>query len=310
MWSHREQLLRVARKRSASIEDAEDAVHEAMVRAAEHPNMDRERLGAWLTSVTIRLCADRYRQLSRDTRVALCHPMPAGLWPVSPEGTVCELAEAKWLALKSVELPGRQAEAFRLRAENLDVEQVAQRMSLTYKAVKSPADPASGAGRDAGPRRGPVAAASRRRRGCAGRCLGLHGGDTGDHGTGFGVTLQGRRSGLATARGTTHLPLGRPPRSVRRFAQPLPAERAHHRVRRGGHNACPLPAVNAAGAPSAYGQRPDAGGRSCPEPEPLSLPAVPVPPSRSRGSRNRRLCRPCHLLPSWHPRARTTAAPP
>ncbi|MEV3989922.1 sigma-70 family RNA polymerase sigma factor [Streptomyces sp. NPDC049837] len=137
MWSHREQLLRVARKRSVSIEDAEDAVHEAMVRAAERPHLDAERLGAWLTSVTIRLCVDRYRQMSRDARVALRHPIPAGPWAGSPEETVCELAEAKWLALKSTELPGRQAEALRLRAQNLDVEQVAQRMGLTYKAVES-----------------------------------------------------------------------------------------------------------------------------------------------------------------------------
>ncbi|WP_308297285.1 MULTISPECIES: sigma-70 family RNA polymerase sigma factor [unclassified Streptomyces] len=138
IWSHREQLLRVARRRSVSIEDAEDAVHEAMVRAAEHPNVDRERIGAWLTSVTIRLCVDRHRQLSRDARVALRNrSMLAAPGTVLPEDTVCDLAEANWLALRSAELPGRQAEALRLRAENLEVAQVAQRMGLTYKAVES-----------------------------------------------------------------------------------------------------------------------------------------------------------------------------
>src|SRR5437879_5812675 len=48
MWSHREDLLKVARRRSLSVEDAEDAVHEAMLRAAEHTDVDDERLGAWL----------------------------------------------------------------------------------------------------------------------------------------------------------------------------------------------------------------------------------------------------------------------
>jgi DNA-directed RNA polymerase specialized sigma24 family protein len=59
--SHRESLLKVARRRSMNVDDAEDAVHEAMVRAAESANLDDARLGAWLTSVTIRLCVDRYR---------------------------------------------------------------------------------------------------------------------------------------------------------------------------------------------------------------------------------------------------------
>ncbi|CAM5361097.1 hypothetical protein SVIOM74S_09467 [Streptomyces violarus] len=60
MWSHREHLLKVARRRSMSPEDAEDAVHEAMLRAAERPDLDEERLAAWLTTVTMRLCVDRY----------------------------------------------------------------------------------------------------------------------------------------------------------------------------------------------------------------------------------------------------------
>ncbi len=55
MWSHREHLLKVARRRSMTIEDAEDAVHEAMLRSAENPHLDDERLGAWLTTVTMRI---------------------------------------------------------------------------------------------------------------------------------------------------------------------------------------------------------------------------------------------------------------
>ena len=69
MWSHREHLLKVARRRSMSAEDAEDAVHEAMLRAAERPDLDEERLVAWLTTVTMRLCVDRYRQMNREAEV-------------------------------------------------------------------------------------------------------------------------------------------------------------------------------------------------------------------------------------------------
>src|SRR5918996_2563541 len=136
MWSHREQLLKVARRRSMSLEDAEDAVHEAMLRAAERPDLDDERLAAWLTTVTMRLCVDRYRQVNRKVEV---RPGPTLIapGPVPVEEAVCDRAEAKWLAVRSGELPARQAEALRLKSEDLDVGQVAVRMGLSYRTVES-----------------------------------------------------------------------------------------------------------------------------------------------------------------------------
>ncbi|MFD8197779.1 RNA polymerase sigma factor [Streptomyces wuyuanensis] len=135
-WAHREQLLKVARRRSMSLEDAEDAVHEAMLRAAENPHLDDERLGAWLTTVTMRLCVDRYRQVNRETEVRssprLLSPVPA---PV--EEVVCDRDEARWLARRSDELPARQAEALWLKSEDLDVNQVAVKMGLSYRTVES-----------------------------------------------------------------------------------------------------------------------------------------------------------------------------
>lgn len=136
MWSHREQLLKVARRRSMSAEDAEDAVHEAMLRAAERPDLDDERLAAWLTTVTMRICVDRYRQVNRETQVRTS-PTLVAPGPVPVEEAVCDRAEAKWLAVRSGELPARQAEALRLKSEDLDVGQVAVRMGLSYRTVES-----------------------------------------------------------------------------------------------------------------------------------------------------------------------------
>lgn len=136
MWSHREQLLKVARRRSMSVEDAEDAVHEAMLRAGENPNIDDERLAAWLTTVTMRLCVDRYRQLNREAEVSN-RPALAPSAPVPVEEVVCDRAEAKWLARRSESLPARQAEALRLKSEDLDVDQVATQMGLSYEATES-----------------------------------------------------------------------------------------------------------------------------------------------------------------------------
>ncbi|WP_128428039.1 sigma-70 family RNA polymerase sigma factor [Streptomyces cyaneus] len=136
MWSHREQLLRVARRRSMSAEDAEDAVHEAMLRAAERPDLDDERLAAWLTTVTMRLCVDRYRQVNREAEVRTS-PTLIAPGPVPVEEAVCDRAEAKWLAVRSGELPARQAEALWLKSEDLDVGQVAVKMGLSYRTVES-----------------------------------------------------------------------------------------------------------------------------------------------------------------------------
>ncbi|MGW1891480.1 sigma-70 family RNA polymerase sigma factor [Streptomyces sp. NPDC002004] len=136
MWSHREQLLKVARRRSMSPEDAEDAVHEAMLRAAERPELDDERLGAWLTTVTMRLCVDRYRQVNREAEVHTSPTLTAP-GPVPVEEAVCDRAEAKWLAVRSGELPARQAQAIWLKSEDLDVGQVAVRMGLSYRTVES-----------------------------------------------------------------------------------------------------------------------------------------------------------------------------
>jgi RNA polymerase sigma factor (sigma-70 family) len=136
MWSHREQLLKVARRRSMSAEDAEDAVHEAMLRAAERPDLDEERLAAWLTTVTMRLCVDRYRQVNREAAVCTI-PTLVAPGPVPVEEAVCDRAEAKWLAVRSDELPARQAEALRLKSQDLDVGQVAVRMGLSYRTVES-----------------------------------------------------------------------------------------------------------------------------------------------------------------------------
>ncbi|PTH89380.1 RNA polymerase subunit sigma [Streptomyces sp. A244] len=136
MWSHREHLLKVARRRSMSAEDAEDAVHEAMLRAAERPDLDEERLAAWLTTVTMRLCVDRYRQVNREAEVRTS-PTLIAPGPVPVEEAVCDRAEAKWLAVRSGELPARQAEALRLKSQDLDVGQVAVRMGLSYRTVES-----------------------------------------------------------------------------------------------------------------------------------------------------------------------------
>lgn len=140
MWAHQALLLRVARRYGADAEDAEDAVQEAMIRAAEHPEIAEDRLQAWLIAVTIRLCMDGHRRRARETnrwqrvsaRALVAQP---GQYP---EDEVCERSEAVWVASLAAELlPPRQVQALRLAAAGCDVQQVASHLGVRYRAAES-----------------------------------------------------------------------------------------------------------------------------------------------------------------------------
>src|SRR3954452_18137995 len=67
--AHRDPLLRIAARRASSPEAAEDAVQEALARAAARWHLiDPDQLGAWLSVVTMNLCADDHRRRSRERR--------------------------------------------------------------------------------------------------------------------------------------------------------------------------------------------------------------------------------------------------
>jgi RNA polymerase sigma factor (sigma-70 family) len=131
----RPRLLRLARRRTASEQDAEDVVAEALVRAMERTTLDEDRLAAWLTTVTVRLCVDVVRHRGREHR----HWARAGAQTVTPscEQVVCDRAEAAWIAQRVTELPGRQARALSLRAAGLDVAGVARLLGVSQHAAES-----------------------------------------------------------------------------------------------------------------------------------------------------------------------------
>jgi RNA polymerase sigma factor (sigma-70 family) len=135
VWKHRPRLLRIARRRCASEHDAEDVVAEALLRAMESPHVVEERLPAWLTTVTVRLCIDAQRERAREQRVWSRTGPPAAT--ASCEERVCELSEAAWVARRLTALPVRQAQALRLRASGLDIGGVARSLGVSYRTAES-----------------------------------------------------------------------------------------------------------------------------------------------------------------------------
>lgn len=132
----REHLLAVARRRCSSEEDAEDCVHEAMLRVAQFDGLDPERAGALLTSVTVRMAMDMHRARARARR-HLPRLVSVAAQHQAPDEALLDSDEARWLAAQVERLPDRERDVLLERAAGYSVGESAARLSLSYKAVES-----------------------------------------------------------------------------------------------------------------------------------------------------------------------------
>jgi RNA polymerase sigma factor (sigma-70 family) len=136
VYAHRERLLKLARSRLDNPHDAEDCVQEAMLRCVEFADLDEERLGQFLTSVTMRLCADVHRGRLRgdklNRRMTSFFQHDPG-----PEDSICDRAESQWLSGRLAELSPKQRAIVEARAEGLSCSAVAERVKVPYTTVES-----------------------------------------------------------------------------------------------------------------------------------------------------------------------------
>lgn len=138
IWAQRELLIKVARRRGA--QDPEDVAQEAMLRAAQHPEIPSDKLRPWLIVVTGRLCVDGHRRRVKEAdswarTVGRVNAQQPGQYP---EDDVCERAVAGWAAAVAADaLPARQIRALRLTAAGYDVRQVATELGVPYRAAES-----------------------------------------------------------------------------------------------------------------------------------------------------------------------------
>ncbi len=135
VYAERRRLLRLARRRTLNDAEAEDCVSEAMLRCVEFDDLDEARLSAFLTTVTVRLCADQHRERGRMLRAG---GRTVGR-PEEPshEDGVCDRAEAEWLAERVVGLPAHQQRIVEARAAGMSCANAAAYLGVTVDAVKS-----------------------------------------------------------------------------------------------------------------------------------------------------------------------------
>ncbi|MFD3792711.1 RNA polymerase sigma factor [Streptomyces cyaneofuscatus] len=132
---HQERLYRLARVRLPAHQDAEDCVQEALLRAAGHRGLDAERVGPFLTSITLRLCADVYRRRERARRY-LYQRSFAPETASGPEETACAAAEGAWMLQQVQRLEGREREVILARIEGTSTREAASRLGISTKAAE------------------------------------------------------------------------------------------------------------------------------------------------------------------------------
>jgi RNA polymerase sigma factor (sigma-70 family) len=132
---HRERLIRLARRRLSDA-DAEDCAHEAMLRVAAMPDVDLDRLGALLTSVTVRLCVDVRRHDAAGSRAVATY---GGRRPLGPDpiADVDDDAEAQWLSAQVERLATVERAVVLGRADGRTLVDLAAQLGLSYRAVES-----------------------------------------------------------------------------------------------------------------------------------------------------------------------------
>ena len=133
---HYQRLYRLARRLSATHDDARDLVQETYLRAAQKPTsvpagMSSEE--AWLVRVLINLCRDRWRQQAVRRR-----PMPAEYTAptTTPSGEAALIARATiWRALESL-APKRRAILVMCELEGLPIPSIAHTLGVNVVTVR------------------------------------------------------------------------------------------------------------------------------------------------------------------------------
>jgi RNA polymerase sigma-70 factor (ECF subfamily) len=133
---HEQRLRRIALRRLASRDEVDDVVQEAMLRAVTFERLDPDYAGQFLTSVTVRLCADVQRDRVRQLRVGVRDALST-VEPHDPHEAVLDVAEARWLYAECLKLPPRESAVVLARANGLSVRVVAGSLGLGMKTAEA-----------------------------------------------------------------------------------------------------------------------------------------------------------------------------
>lgn len=131
-------LERIARARLRDAHHAEDVVSDAIERCLGFEALDLDRIGAFLTAVTIRLCVDHSRRQAAESRAIqrLCALKDVSEIEPYPDDQVCDVAAARQLHALTRTLTEREQQILDLVTAGLTQPEIAARLNVTTKAVE------------------------------------------------------------------------------------------------------------------------------------------------------------------------------
>jgi RNA polymerase sigma factor (sigma-70 family) len=132
----RDDVLTIVQLRVSKPDDAEDHLHEAMLRLADRDDLatdDPARLRRLMVRVAYHLAIDGRRRAMTERRLL---PRLAGAGRFeSAEDMVADRSEARWLAAALPSLGAVERGALLHRADGRDLDEIAELLGVTYKAA-------------------------------------------------------------------------------------------------------------------------------------------------------------------------------
>jgi RNA polymerase sigma factor (sigma-70 family) len=133
---HRELALGMVLRATGNLAEAEDCVHDAMLRLVRRSDLDPARVRALLVRASLHIAIDHRRAATRQQTAVIRLGGGAAAEVVSPEQVVAQRAEVARVVAALDSLPRREREVMLLRLSGLNVAETAARMGISYKSVE------------------------------------------------------------------------------------------------------------------------------------------------------------------------------
>lgn len=136
LLGHRDAVVSIVRRKVRNTAEAEDCVHDAILRLVRRPDLDPERVRSLLTKVAVGLAIDRYRSTQSRDRAVVRLGGAAVSAAISPQDVLAETSEAERIIAAVDALPPRERQVLRLRIQGFGVADAARLLRLSYKTVE------------------------------------------------------------------------------------------------------------------------------------------------------------------------------
>ena len=133
---HRAQAVAAVRRLAGAAVDAEDCVHDAMVRLVPRDDLDPERVRALLVRTATHIAIDRLRAQRRAQRAVARLAIDAETRVVSPEEMVTDREQVHRVLAAVDRLPARERQVMRMRLAGLSIAEMSKLLGLSTKSVE------------------------------------------------------------------------------------------------------------------------------------------------------------------------------